>query len=215
MGLQRARHLLGAPSTSRTAPGLRGGCTELPCDPTGLSVSLQSPQVYPGVALRAPVGAGGGGGGQMSRAACPRLIREAFAPITLRKRQTPEQEYLGATIWGFLVGAKAVVPSPISTRHPHPHPASCSPNLWGRTRAEGPRRKLSSGRLAVHPGLCAHLHTARGMTRDPQGFILLDLEDLECVTSHQLLVLTDHNVVPNAVPPPELGVRLPEGRRGG
>lgn len=155
-----------------------------------------------------------GGGGQMSMAACPRLVREAFAPITLRKRQTPEQEDLGATSRG-LVGAEAVVPSPISTRHPHPHPASCSPNLRGRTRAEGPRRKLSSGRLAVHPGLCAHSHTARGMTRGPQGFILLDLEDLERVTSRQLLVLTDRNVVPNAVPPPELGVRLPEGRRGG
>lgn len=46
---------------------------------------------------------------------------------------------------------------------------------------------------------------------DPWGFILLDLEH---VSSHQLLVLTDQDVLPNVVPQPEWGVRLPEGGRG-
>ena len=46
---------------------------------------------------------------------------------------------------------------------------------------------------------------------DPRGFILLDLER---VSSHQLLVLTDQDVLPNVVPQPEPGLRLPEGGRG-
>lgn len=208
---------------SRTALGPRGGCTELPCAPMdidppvdcpqdsmGLSVSLQSPPVCPGVSLRATVGARRGqvlaaasqptpGSSEGFHTSCHK--RKANSRARGSENHHPQSyEHRSCRSCSDFCPTPPFPPRFMLPASPEP-----KPKLKGLME-----NSAVPGRLSTQ--VCVLIHTPEEeWCGTLQGFILLDLEH---VSSHQLLVLTDQDVLSKVVPQPELGMRLLEGGRG-